>query len=167
MNAEQANDQTRIEVFLDDEPEPIVTHRPPARFQLDTTQLSDGPHTLRIKAYGAGGQEGVRTIPFTVRNGPGIAVNGLDDNDILEGRLPILVNAYGGADEPYWEPSRAETPAPAPTWIWVLFIVIVAFAAIYGVRQWNPPPEMAASPTYSGAPAATGESASAKGSGKN
>lgn len=152
MNTPTSGDQTRVEVFLDDDPEPIVSHRPPARFQLDTTQLADGPHTLQIKAYDSSGQQGLRSIPFVVRNGPGIAVNGLGDNDILEGKLPILVNAYGGAGETYWEPSRVETPAPIPTWIWVLFIVIVAFAAFYGVRQWNPPPPFADTPTYGSAP---------------
>lgn len=149
MNAEHREDYNRIEVYLDDDPEPIVTHRPPARFELDTTRLADGPHVLRIRAWDTGGQQGVRSVPFTVRNGPGIAVNGLSDDDVLEGSIRILVNAYGGRGETYWEPSRAETPSPIPTWIWVLFIVIVAFAAFYGVRQWSPPPEMAESPTYS------------------
>jgi len=149
MCADYLSGNNRIEIFLDDDPEPIITHRPPARFLLDTTQLVDGPHTLRVDAYDAGGRRGVRSIPFTVRNGPGIAVNGLSDDDILEGSIPVLVNAYGGRDEPNWESTRAETPAPIPTWVWVLFIVIVAFAAFYGVRQWNPPPDMADTPTYS------------------
>jgi hypothetical protein len=149
MSAEPRNCENRIEVYLDDDPEPIVTHRPPARFKLDTTHLADGPHVLHIKAWDAKGQQGVRSIPFRVRNGPGIAVNGVRDNDVLEGSIPILVNAYGGRGETNWEPSRAETPSPIPTWIWVLFIVIVAFASFYGVSQWSPPPHMAESPTYS------------------
>lgn len=161
MSAEQINDGNRIEVYLDDDPEPIVTHRPPARFQLDTAQLADGPHMLHINAYEADGYRGVRHIPFTVRNGPGIAVNGLSDDDVLEGSIPILVNAYGGRSEAYWEPSRAETPAPIPTWIWVLFIVIVAFSAFYGVREWRPSPEMADTPTYSSESLNTAESGDA------
>ncbi len=56
-----------------------------------------------------------------------------------EGKIPILINAYGGSGETVWEPLRAETPAPIPTWAWVLFIVIVAFGAFYGVRLWHPP----------------------------
>ncbi|HUH37872.1 MAG TPA: hypothetical protein VL027_08005 [Spongiibacteraceae bacterium] len=135
----QVDDLTRIEVYLDDGETPIVTHRPPARFELDTTRLSDGPHELHIRAFDASGQQGLRSIPFIVRNGPGIAVNGLKNNDVLEGKHPILVNAYGGSGEHYWEPSRVETPAPIPTWIWVLLIVITAFAAFYGVEQWHPP----------------------------
>lgn len=142
-------DKIRIEAFLDDDPEPIVTHRPPVRFQLDTTELSDGAHTLRIRSYDSAGHPGERCIRFTVRNGPGISVNGINDEDVLEGKVPILLNSYGGSEEEgHWEPGRVETPAPPPTWIWVLFLVIVAFAVFYGVRQWNPPPEMMNTPTY-------------------
>lgn len=138
-----------IHVYLDDQVEPIVSYRPPVRFELDTTRLEDGPHTLRIVASDSTGHEGVRTIPFEVRNGPGIDVEGLQDNDTLEGKVPILLNAYGGASEPFWEPSRAETPAPVPTWAWVLLLVVVAWSTFYIAQQWNAPDEFAGSPTYS------------------
>ncbi|MEL7832881.1 cytochrome c [Fodinibius sp. Rm-B-1B1-1] len=138
-----------IHVYLDDGDEPIVSYRPPVRFELDTTQLEDGPHTLKVVATDASGHKGVRTIPFEVRNGPGIDVEGLQDNDMLEGKVPILLNAYGGAKEPFWEPSRAETPAPVPTWAWVLLLVVVAWSAFYIAQQWNAPDEFASSPTYS------------------
>lgn len=138
-----------IHVYLDDQDEPIVSYRPPVRFELDTTQLEDGPHVLKVVASDSSGQEGVKTIPFEVRNGPGIDVDGLQENDVLEGKVPILLNAYGGAKEPYWEPSRAETPAPVPTWAWVLLLIIVAWSAFYIARQWTAPDEYAESPTYS------------------
>jgi hypothetical protein len=150
---QNSRDQTRTDIFLDGGEEPIITHRSPVRFQLDTTALDDGPHTLRIEAYDAGGQKGVRHLAFEVRNGPGIAINGLSDNDVLEGKIQILVNSYGGASETRWEPSRAETPAPTPTWIWVLLIVIMTFGIFYGLQQWYPPPPFADTPTY-GAPEA-------------
>lgn len=137
-----------IHVYLDDWDEPIVSYRPPVRFELDTTQLDDGPHKLKVVATDATGHQGVRTIPFEVRNGPGIDVEGLQENDMLEGKVPILLNAYGGAKEPFWEPSRAETPAPVPTWAWVLLLVVVAWSAFYIAQQWNVPDEYAGSPTY-------------------
>ncbi len=156
-------------VYLDDATEPLLNHRPPVRFELDTSQLEDGDHRLRVEAYDSMGRKGVRTIPFSVRNGPGIAVNGVRDNDVLEGRIPILINAYAGTGETRWEPARAETPAPVPTWAWVLFIAIVAFGAFYGVRLWTPPPDFASTPTYgplglalprpAGLPAATAQDA--------
>lgn len=145
---EDASLQTRVVVYLDDEAKPLLSYRPPVRFELDTSRLDDGDHRLRIEAHDSTGQKGVRIVPFVVRNGPGISVNGLSDNDVLEGKIDVLVNSYGGAAETHWEPSRAETPAPVPTWAWVLFIVIVAFGVFYGVRQWSPPAEFAATPTY-------------------
>lgn len=134
----------RIDVFLDDDPTPLASYSPPLRFELDTTQLSDGRHMLRIEAYDANGTKGVKTMTFTVRNGPGIAVSGIRDNDVLEGNVPVLVNSFGGAVESKWEPSRAETPSPAPTWAWVLVIMLVAYGLYYGVQHWNPPAEVLA-----------------------
>ncbi|MCD6681004.1 MAG: cytochrome c [Burkholderiaceae bacterium] len=145
---EAAANESHVIVWLDDASEPLLRYRPPVRFELDTSRLEDGQHRLRIEAYDSTGQRGVRTVPFVVRNGPGIAINGISDNDVLEGKIDVLVNSYGGAAEAHWEPSRAETPAPVPTWAWVLFIVVVAFGVFYGVRLWNPPPEFAATPTY-------------------
>src|SRR5690606_25495507 len=104
-----------------------------------TSALSDGRHTLRIEAYDSHGTKGVKSMAFTVRNGPGIAVSGLHDDDVLEGTEPILVNSYGGAVENRREPSRAETPSPVPTWGWVLVIMFAAFGLYYGSQHWNPP----------------------------
>lgn len=141
-------DKNKIYVYLDGQDEPIVSYRPPVRFELDTTQLEDGSHTLKIVASDSTGHKGVRIINFEVRNGPGIDVEGVQNNDILDGKVPILLNAYGGAKEPFWEPARAETPAPVPTWAWVLLLVIAAWASFYIAQQWNAPERFASSPTY-------------------
>jgi mono/diheme cytochrome c family protein len=143
-------DKSKVIVYLDDEKEPLLTYRPPVRFELDTSALEDGKHQLRIEAFDSNGRRGVRIIPFEVRNGPGIGINGLQADDILEGKVPILINSYGGETEQYWQPNRAETPAPIPTWAWVLLLAVVAWATYYVARQWNPPPEFASTPTYSG-----------------
>src|SRR5690606_29996805 len=132
---QEVPDNNRIDVFLDDELEPLASYRPPLRFELDTSALPDGPHVLRVEAYDSFGTQGVKTMRFTVRNGPGIAVSGLHDDDVLEGTVPILVNSYGGAVENRWEPSRAETPSPVPTWGWVLVIMFAAFGLYYGIRS--------------------------------
>lgn len=143
-----SENETRIEVYLDDNPNPYATFLPPKRFELDATRLEDGKHLLRIVAIDSSGHRGVRTVPFEVRNGPGIAVNGLHDHEVVEGKITVLVNAYGGAYEEIWEPARAETPAPIPTWVWVVFIVIIAWALYYGIKLWRPPPQFAETPTY-------------------
>src|SRR5699024_198281 len=137
-----------VYVYLNDSEEPIAQYVPPLRFELDTSQLPDGEHELRVEAYDAYGHMGVRKIPFTVRNGPGIAVEGIHHNDVLEGVIPVLVNSYGGANEPNWEPSRAETPAAIPTWIWVLIVGLFAWGAFYFATQWSPTPQFADAPTY-------------------
>ena len=140
--------ENRIEVYLDDQSEPYASFAPPERFELDVSALEDGPHRLRIVAIDRSGRRGLRIIPFEVRNGPGIAVDGIRENDVVEGNLSILVNAYGGAYEEKWEPSRAETPSPVPTWAWVVFILIAAWAMYYAVAQWRPTARYADTPTY-------------------
>jgi len=140
--------ENRIDVYLDDNAEPVASYSPPGSFELDTTTLDDGPHRLRIVAFDRYAHRGVREIHFEVRNGPGIAVDGLHEGDVVEGKIGILINAYGGAYEEKWEPTSAETPKPVPTWAWVAFIVVVAWAMYYAVQQWNPTPEFAQTPTY-------------------
>lgn len=129
----------RIEIYLDGSDQPVAVHTPPAQLELDTNTLEDGPHVLLVVATDRSGRRGLRRIPFEVRNGPGIAVRGLRSGDVVEGRLSLLLNAYGGAYEEHWEPARAETPAPVPTWVWVLLLVIVAWGIFYTARQWSPP----------------------------
>src|SRR5262245_17444309 len=116
----------RIEVFIDDETTPRHRLDPPASFDLDTAGLTDGPHRLRVHAIEDSGSVGVEEIPFTVRNGPGIAVVGLSDGETIRGRIPLLVNAFASRPGDVFEPTRAEKPAPIPTWAWVLFLVVAA-----------------------------------------
>ena len=145
MNDQQQN---KIKVFLDNDKEPIAVYSPPARFELDTTKLDDGEHKLTVIAYSEDGKKSVRTIKFIVRNGPGIAIQGLKENEIVEGKISLLVNAYGASSKEKWEPTTAETPSPIPSWVWIVFILIVAWAMFYFINQWNPPEEFANTPTY-------------------
>ena len=141
-------DLVRVEIYLDGAEEPIGVYAPPASFELDTTKLPDGPHRLIIKATDRNGVQGIREVAFNVHNGPGIAVVGLSDGDVVEGKISVLVNAYAGGSEQQWEPVRAETPAPIPTWAWVLFMLIVAWAMWYWASQWTPSPQYANTPTF-------------------
>ena len=140
--------RNRIDIFLDGSAEPILSTTPPLSFDLHTSRMEDGPHVLRIEAYDGQGMKGTRTIDFSVRNGPGIAVAGIQEHDVLDGTIPVIVNAYGGTSVVDWEPSQAETPAPSPTWAWVLLLLVVAFGVFYGVQQWSPTPDFARTPTY-------------------
>ena len=140
--------RNRVDIFLDDGTVPVLSTTPPLSFELDTSIMADGPHVMRIEAYDGYGVKGVRTVDFTVRNGPGIAVSGLQQHDVVDGKIPVIVNAYGGTSAVDWEPSQAETPAPPPTWAWVSLILAVAFGLFYGVQQWSPPETFASTPTY-------------------
>ena len=133
-----------VDVFLNDDAEPIASYRPPLQFDLDTSELPDGRHTLRIEAYDSEGTKGVREISFTVRNGPGIDVKGVRDNDVVDGKVALTINAFGGAVETNWEASRAETPRPVPYWAWGLLVVLIAFGLYYGFTTWNLPGEVVA-----------------------
>ncbi|MCL6482392.1 MAG: cytochrome c [Firmicutes bacterium] len=143
-----AEDPVKVAIWLDDNPEPIGVYSPPASFELDTTKLPDGPHRLIVRATDRAGVTSVRVIDFEVHNGPGIAVVGLNPGDVVEGRVPILVNAYAGTTEEQWEPKRAETPAPVPTWAWVLFLAVAAWAMFYWADNLRPEAELAVSPTF-------------------
>jgi hypothetical protein len=138
--------------------EPITTYKPPARLQLDTTNMEDGRHTLRIEAVEGNSPRGIKEVPFYVRNGPSITVEGLREGEVVEGNLSVLLHAYGGEGNGEFEPEKAETPAPVPTWAWVLIIIIFAWAMYYTIQYWNPGPEFEKTPTYQS------ESAGEKGS---
>lgn len=138
----------KVEVFLDDDPGPIAILRPPGAFELDTTKINDGPHRLRIRAVERSGVPGIRIIDFTACNGPGITVAGNRLGDVVEGKMPVMINAYAGGHEDNFGPRRAETPAPVPAWARVLFLVIVSWAMWYAANSWARGPRFASTPTY-------------------
>lgn len=121
----------KIDVYLDQSAEPVASFEPPDKFTLDTSTLVDGPHTLRFMATDADGVTSIRETAFTVRNGPGIAVHGIRDNDIVAGEIDILANAYSSKVGDIFEPMRIETPAPIPTWAWLLFLTVFAWGMWY------------------------------------
>ena len=139
--------EPRIRIFVDNQPEPVGDQAPPATVTIDTRSLADGEHRLRIEASDATGDIGTRTMPFVVRNGPGITIAGLREGATVHGAITFMVNAFG-AEEPF-QSHRAESRSPTPVWMWVLSLVILAWAAWYLTMQWNPPPEFAQTPTYS------------------
>jgi mono/diheme cytochrome c family protein len=147
-DAQNQDTTSTIEVFLDEASEPIARYTPPGRFELDTTSLQDGPHEIRIVATDPSGAKGFRKIPFEVRNGPGIDIDGLRENDVVQGKINVLINSFSATYEGMWEPIRAETPAPVPIWTWMLIIFIAAWAMFYGLKMWTPTSQFAKTPTY-------------------
>ncbi len=135
-----------VRIYLDDALEPVAVYRPPARFHLDTSTLPDGEHVMRIQATDAVGNVGVRSIPFTVANGPGITVTGLRAGSRVRGAIDVNVNAFG-AEEPF-DPVRAESVGPIPVWTWVLIVVFGVWAMWYGLEFFPTPAAFAQTPTY-------------------
>ena len=78
------NYTSSVILFIDDDPKPYGEFLVPITFELDTRKLVDGKHTLKIVSKDPLGKEGIRHIPFVVRNGPAIALEGLSDHEIVE-----------------------------------------------------------------------------------
>ena len=124
-------DKSTIIIFIDDEPKPIASFISPVHFELDTRKLVDGNHTLKIVSKDPTGKEGVRVIPFEVRNGPAIAIEGIKKNAIVDGVLPLMINAYGKGDQKKFLIEGSETPQSIPSWVWILIIGIGGWAIYY------------------------------------
>lgn len=95
----------RIEVYLNDSPEPIqVLRQPPFKLKLDTRQIPDGEHLFRVVTYFKGGGLQEQRIPFKVNNLPDVMVQGLDEGAEVHGDLEVALRV-GDPDIPV-QPQR-------------------------------------------------------------
>ena len=124
-------DKSTIFIFIDDEQKPVASFVSPVHFELDTRKLVDGNHTLKIVSKDPTGKEGIRIIPFEVRNGPAIAIEGIKKGTIVDGVLPLMINAYGKGDQKKFLIEGSETPQSIPSWVWILIIGIGGWAIYY------------------------------------
>lgn len=131
------SDKSVIFIFVDEDTKPVAKVLSPVSFELDTRKLVDGPHTLKIVSKDPSGKEGVRIIPFEVRNGPAIAIEGLKENAVVDGVLPIMINAYGKGDQKSFLIEGSETPQSIPAWVWVLIISFGGWALFYLARYFS------------------------------
>ncbi|WP_367915557.1 cytochrome C [Leadbetterella sp. DM7] len=131
-------DNRVVKVFLDDDPVPFAEFAPPVKFVLDTTRIPDGKHRLKIVAKSTDNVEGVRTIPFEVRNGPAIAVVGLEENEVVNDHVPLTINAYGSERRDIFVVTGSETPKAVPSWVWALLIAFAGFALFYLIMYLSP-----------------------------
>ena len=129
--------QRTVLVFIDDEQKPYGEYLAPINFELDTRKLVDGDHVLKIVSKDPLGKEGIRKIPFVVRNGPSVAVEGLNEHDIVDGIIPIMINAYGKGDQKMFLIEGSETPRSIPAWVWAIVIGFVGWAIYYAVISMN------------------------------
>ena len=99
------------------------------QFELDTRKLTDGEHTLKIVSKSPTGKEGIRKIIFIVRNGPAIAIEGLNDNSIVDGIVPLMINAYDKGNQKKFIIEGSQTPQSVPSWLWILAVAFLGWAA--------------------------------------
>ncbi|WP_261511699.1 cytochrome C [Chryseobacterium paludis] len=123
-------------LFMDEEANPIAELQTPVVFNLDTTKLTDGEHTLKIVSK-FDQKEGLKIIRFTVRNGPIIHIEGLSDNETVNGTLPLMLNAYDTGRNQSFIIKGSENPRTIPIWVWVIALVFVAWAAFYIVTNFR------------------------------
>jgi ABC-type uncharacterized transport system ATPase subunit len=128
-------DKSTISIFIDDEAKPIASFATPVNFELDTRKLTDGEHLLTIVSKDVTGKEGLRKIPFVVRNGPVVSIEGIREHDIVDGIVPLMINAYGKGHQKKFIIEGSETPQSVPSWIWVLAIAFVSWAIYYVITS--------------------------------
>ncbi len=131
------HNQSKVLIFIDDEKTPYGEFTVPINFELDTWKLVDGDHSLKIVSKDPLGKEGIRKIPFTVRNGPAIAIEGITENEIVDGVIPLMINAYGKGDQKKFLIQGSETPHSIPAWLWAIIIGFAGWAIYYVVISMN------------------------------
>lgn len=130
-------DNSSVFLFIDDDPTPYGTFTVPIHFELDTRKLTDGEHVLKIVSKDPLGKEGIRKIPFIVRNGPAIAVEGIAENEIVDGILPLMINAYSKGDQKRFLIAGSETPHSIPAWLWAVMIGLLGWAMYYATTAMH------------------------------
>ncbi len=82
----------RIEVYLDESNEPLqVLTSPPFKVTLDSSQIPDGPHTLRVVTTFKGGQTEEEIVEFEVDNLPSPFIDGIDDGQQVRGPVEFEI----------------------------------------------------------------------------
>lgn len=130
-------DKSKIFLFIDEDAQPIAELSTPVQFELNTTKLTDGEHTLKLVSKSPTGREGIRKIKFIVRNGPSIAIEGILENSVVDGTVPLMINAYDKGDSKNFIIEGSETPQSIPNWLWILLIAFFGWAAYYMITNFN------------------------------
>ncbi|MEO5905738.1 MAG: cytochrome C [Saprospiraceae bacterium] len=133
------SNQSKVRIFLDDDPKPLGEFRTPINFDLDTRRLVYGEHVLKIVSKDPMGKEGIRKIPFVIRNGPAVAVEGLTENEVVDGVIPLMINAYGKGDQRTFLIEGSETPRSIPAWLWAIIIGFAGWAMYYFIYSMTMP----------------------------
>ena len=130
-------DKSKVSIFIDDDLQPIADLLTPVQFEIDTRKLTDGAHVLKIVSKSPTGREGIRLVKFFVRNGPSISIEGLKENEVVDGTIPLLINAYDKGNQTMFMIEGSETPHSVPYWLWILLIAFTAWAIFYSITNFS------------------------------
>ena len=130
-------DKSKITLFVDNDLQPIAELFAPVKFELDTKKLTDGEHKLKLISKSPTGREGIREIKFIVRNGPAISLEGLSENAVVDGTVPLMINAYDKGNQKKFIIEGSETPQSVPNWLWILLVAFFGWAAYYIITNFN------------------------------
>ena len=130
-------DKSKLTLFVDDDLQPIAVLTVPVQFELDTRKLTDGEHTLKLVSKSPTGREGIKKINFIVRNGPAISVEGISENAVVDGILPLMINAYDKGNQKKFVIEGSETPQSVPSWLWILIVAFAGWAAYYVIANFS------------------------------
>jgi hypothetical protein len=130
-------DKSKVLLFIDDDSQPITEVYAPVQFELDTWKLTDGEHILKLVSKSPTGREGIRKIKFIVRNGPAIAVEGISENEVVDGIIPLMINAYDKGNQKKFIIEGSETPQSIPNWLWIILIAFLGWATYYLITNFS------------------------------
>lgn len=130
-------DNSKITLFIDDDLQPIAEMETPVHFELDTRKLTDGEHTIKIVSKSPVDKEGIKVIKFIVRNGPSISVEGLSENNEVDGIVPLMINAYDQGNQKKFVIHGSETPQSIPSWLWIIIVAFAGWAAFYLITNFS------------------------------
>jgi hypothetical protein len=126
-----------ILLFIDDIKQPVASLNTPINFVLNTEKLTDGKHKLKIVSQSVEKKQGIKEISFIVRNGPSIDVEGLHENQIVDGTIPLMINSYPNENQKKFIITGSETPKSIPSWFWVILIGFLGWATYYTISNFN------------------------------
>lgn len=120
-----------IRIYLDESTTPFQEIENAQSFEFDSSGISDGTHTLRVETVENGHVTGRRSLKFSVRNGPGIAIVGLSPGDEIRGTVQMLVNASDGTINNRYTVQTMETHRGFSFWMGAFCVLVIAACALY------------------------------------
>jgi len=66
-------------------------------------------------------------------------VENINENAVVDGVLPLMINAYGKGDQKMFLIEGSESPQSIPSWVWILIIGFGGWALYYFITYVSMP----------------------------